>query len=226
MNRKQMNLSEMLQTLEEFITTNLPSFENKPAIMAVYEELKVKNVEIKSLNQSQSVSTEADFAIKGSGEDALIATAVRVSYGLKVIAATNKDERLQIEAKVSQWDLSRMRKDDMYVRLKQLHETALPFVEQLLPLGILQTEVDSLDSDTTKLSKVKPTINNIKVKTTKATSDLGQTLTGINAVVRKTLDPLMLEFKLLNPTLYGEYLNARKLNNRSAGRSTKPTDQK
>jgi hypothetical protein len=226
MNRKQMNLSEMLQTLEEFITTNLPSFENKPAIMAVYEELKVKNVEIKSLNQSQSVSTEADFAIKGSGEDALIATAVRVSYGLKVIAATNKDERLQIEAKVSQWDLSRMRKDDMYVRLKQLHETALPFVEQLLPLGILQTEVDSLDSDTTKLSKVKPTINNIKVKTTKATSDLGQTLTGINAVVRKTLDPLMLEFKLLNPTLYGEYLNARKINNRSAGRSTKPTDQK
>jgi len=226
MNRKQMNLSEMLQTLEEFITTNLSSFENKPAIMAVYEELKVKNVEIKSLNQSQSVSTEADFAIKGSGEDALIATAVRVSYGLKVIAATNKDERLQIEAKVSQWDLSRMRKDDMYVRLKQLHETALPFVEQLLPLGILQTEVDSLDSDTTKLSKVKPTINNIKVKTTKATSDLGQTLTGINAVVRKTLDPLMLEFKLLNPTLYGEYLNARKINNRSAGRSTKPTDQK
>lgn len=220
-----MNLSEMLLTLEEFLTANLSSFENKPAIMAVYEELKTKNVGIRSLNQSQSVSTEADFAIKGSSEDALIATAVRVSYGLKVIAATNKDERLQIEAKISQWDLSRMRKDDMYVRLKQLHETALPYVEQLLPLGISLAEVDSLDTDSTKLSKVKPAINNIKAKTTKATSDLGQTLTGINAVVRKTLDPLMLEFKLLNPTLYGEYLNARKINNRSAGRSTKLTDQ-
>jgi len=31
----------------------------------------------------------------------------------------------------------------------------------------------------------------------------------------------MLEFKLLNPTLYGEYLNARKINNRSAGRASK-----
>lgn len=225
MNRKQMNLSEMLQTLEEFLTANLSSFENKPAIMSVIGQLKTKNVAIKTLSLTQSVSTEADYAVKETDEEFLIATAVRVSDGLKVIAATNKDERLQIEAKTSQWDLSHMRKDDLYVRLKQLHETALPYVEQLLPLGISPAEVDSLDTDSTKLSKVKPAINNIKAKTTKATSDLGQTLTGINAVVRKTLDPLMLEFKLLNPTLYGEYLNARKINNRSAGRSTKLTDQ-
>lgn len=226
MDRKQMNLSEMLLTLEEFLTANLSSFENKSAIMTVIEQLKTSNAEIKRLNLSQSTSTEADYAIKETDEERLIATAVKVSEGLKVIAATKKDERLKIDAKTSEWDLSRMRKDDLYVRLKQLHVTALPFVDQLLPLSISQVEVDSLDTDTTKLSKAKPVINTKTAKSTKATSDLGQTIIDINTVVRETLDDLMLEFKLLNPTLYGEYLNARKINNRSAGRSSKSTDLK
>lgn len=226
MDRKQMNLSEMLLTLEEFLTANLSSFENKSAIMTVIEQLKTSNAEIKRLNLSQSTSTEADYAIKETDEERLIATAVKVSEGLKVIAATKKDERLKIDAKTSEWDLSRMRKDDLYVRLKQLHATALPFVDQLLPLSISQVEVDSLDTDTTKLSKAKPVINTKTAKSTKATSDLGQTIIDINTVVRETLDDLMLEFKLLNPTLYGEYLNARKINNRAAGRSSKSTDLK
>lgn len=226
MDRKQMNLSEMLLTLEEFLTANLSSFENKSAIMTVIEQLKTSNAEIKRLNLSQSVSTEADYAIKETDEERIIATAVKVSEGLKVIAATNKDERLKIDAKTSEWNLSRMRKDDLYVRLKQLHATALPFVDQLLPLSISQAEVDSLDTDTTKLSKAKPVINTKTAKSTKATSDLGQTITDINTVVRETLDDLMLEFKLLNPTLYGEYLNARMINNRSAGHSSKLTDHK
>ena len=221
-----MNVSEMLLTLEEFLTTNLFNFQNKPAIMAVIEELKTKNAEIRVLNQSQSVSTEADFAIKGEDEDILIATAVKVSDGLKVIAASTNDTRLKIEAKISQWDLSRMRKDDRYVRLKQLYTTALPFVGQLMPMGITQLEVDSLDTESTKLLKVKPVINNIKVKTIQATADLGQAIADINTLVKETLDPLMLEFKLLNPTLYGEYLNARKVNNRAAGYTTKKAEQK
>ena len=226
MDRKQINLSEMLLTLEEFLSTNLSSFQNRPAILAIIEQLRTSNAEIKRLNLSQSVSTEADYAIKGTDEESLIATAVKVSEGLKVIAATNKDERLKIEAKISQWDLSHMRKDNLYIRLQQLHATALPFVNQLLPLSISQAEVDSLDTDTTKLSKIKPAINTKIAKTTKATSDLGQTITEINTVVRETLDDLMLEFKLLNPTLYGEYLNSRKINNRAAGRSSKSTDLK
>ena len=221
MDRKQMNLSEMLQTLEEFLTANLSSFEDKPAIMSVIDELKTKNAEIKTLNLSQSVSTEADYAIKDTDEELLIATAVKVSDGLKVIAATNKDKRLKIEAKTSQWDLGRLRKDNLYVRLKQLYATALPLVDSLLPLGISKEEVDSLDTDSTKLSGVTPAINNIKVKTTKATTDLETTIKGINGVVNNTLDDLMLEFKLLNPDLYGEYLNVRKINNRAAGRSSK-----
>lgn len=225
MDRKQLNLSEMLSTLEEFLTANLSSFENKPAIMSVIDELRTKNAEIKSLNQSQSVSTEADYAIKEAGEDALIATAVKVSDGLMVIAATTQDARLKIEGKLTKWELSRMRKSDMYVRLKQFYATALPFVDQLLPLGITQGEIDSLDTETTRLMNVKPVINIKQDKTTRATADLEQILKDINAVVRETLDNLMLEFKLLNPTLYGEYLNARKINDRSAGRAAKQTPQ-
>ena len=81
MDRKQMNLSEMLLTLEEFLTINLSSFQNKPAILEVINELKTKNAEIKALYLSQSVSTEADFVIKNDEEDALITTAGCKSIG-------------------------------------------------------------------------------------------------------------------------------------------------
>jgi len=226
MNRNQMNLSEMLRTLEEFLTKNLSSFENKQAIMSVINELKTKNAEIESLKLSQSVSTQADYEIKDSDEEVLIATAVKVSDGLKVIAATTNNARLKIDAKISQWDLSRMRKDNMYVRLKQLNVAALPYGDQLEPLGITKSEVDSLDVESTRLLKVKPEINIIQGKTTKATNDLGETITYINGVVREKLDLLMLEFKLLNPSLYSEYLIARKVNNRAAGHSSKDTKEK
>ena len=225
MDRKQMNLSEMFLTLEAFLTANLSSFEHKPAILSVIGQLKTKNAEIRTLNQLQSVSTEADYAIKDADEEALIATAVKVSDGLRVIAANTNDTRLKIESKVSQWDLGRMRKDDMYVRLKQLNATAQPFIDQLVLLGILGRDIDKLETESTRLSNIKPIINNKKAKSTKATADLDQAITDINTTLKETLDPLMLEFKLLNPNLYGEYLNARKVNNRAAGRSSKETPQ-
>ena len=211
----------MLTTLEEFLTANLSSFENKPAILSLLAELKSKNAEIRNFNQSQSVSTEADYAIKGTDDDALIATAVRVSDGLMVIAATTQDARLKIEGKISRWDLRDMREGDKYVRLKQLNVTALPFVDQLLPLGITSKEVNLLDIQSSNLMKSKPIINNIKVKTTQATADLGQAIKDVNGLVRETLDALMLEFKMLNLTLYGEYLNARKINDRAATHTPK-----
>ena len=225
MNRKQMNLAEMLLMLEEFLTTNLTSFENKPAIISVIDELKTKNAEIINLSLSQAVSTEADFTIKDADEEALIATAVKVSDRLKEIAATTHDAHLKIEGSVSQWELSHMRKDNMYVRLKQLRATALPFVDQLLPLGVSQAEVDSLNTESTKLSKVKPEINIIQAKNSKATNDLDKTIKDINTLVRETLDNLMLEFKLLNPGLYGEYLLASKVYDRRGGFGSKNAAQ-
>lgn len=74
-----------------------------------------------------------------------------------VIAATTNDARLKIEGKLAKWELSRMRKSDMYVRLKQFYATALPFVNQLLPLGFTQGEIDNLDTETTRLMNEKPT---------------------------------------------------------------------
>lgn len=221
MDRKQINVSEMLLTLEEFMTSNLASFKNKPAILSAIDELKTKNAEIKVLNLTQSTKTEADQTIKNNEDDAIILTAVKVSDGLRVIAATNDDPRLKIDSKISQWGLSRLRKNNLYIRLKQLHATALPFLEQLLPLSITEAEVNSLETESTRLSGVKPEINNVKLKSTRATSDLDETLDYINGRVKDQLDNLMLEFKLLNPTLYSEYRIARKLNNRSAGRSSK-----
>jgi len=222
MNRRELNLFAMFQTLEEFLDKNLSSFEDKPAIMGCITELKSRNASIGSLNELQSVSTKADFAIKSEDKQLLIDTAIKISDGLKVLAATYKDTRLKIEAQVSRWDLGRLREGDLLVRLKQLYVSAAPHESELLPLGISKEEIDSLDSDTSKLMKSSPVIKNIKAKTTQATAELGQTVVDTNTFIREMLDSLMLQFKNLNSTLYGEYQNARKIVDRPAGYTTKP----
>ena len=221
MNRRELNLSGMFQTLEEFLNNNLSSFEDKPLIMNVIADLGQRNQTIRSLNEAQSVSTRAEFYIKAEDKKVLIDNALKVSDGLKVIATMKKDSRLKIEAEISRWDLGRMRENDMLVRLKQLYVAAQPYVDELIPLGISADIIDSLNSDSSKLMKSSPMIKNIKVKTTQATAELGQLVVDTNNMIRETLDPLMLMFKNLNPTLYGEYQNARKIIDRPGGRSTK-----
>ena len=73
--------------------------------------------------------------------------------------------------------------------------------------------------------QTSPAIRNIKVKTRQATIELGQTVLSTNNLIRETLDPMMLPFKNINPTLYGEYQNARKVADVKGGRSTKESTE-
>ena len=114
-----------------------------------------------------------------------------------------------------------MRESDRYIRLKQLRETALPFVTQLLPMGITAADVDLLNTDTSDLVKATPVIKVKKAKVSQSTAELKQTVKAIKLMLKDGLDALMLEFKYLNPTLYGEYLNARKVNDQAAGHAPK-----
>ncbi|HEY6915202.1 MAG TPA: hypothetical protein VI413_11040 [Paludibacter sp.] len=221
MNRREMNLSGTFQTLEEFLNDNLSSFDGNEPILGVIGELKIKNTKIRSLNELQAKSTEADYAIKSQDEHILIDIAIKVSDGLKVIAASRKDTRLKIEAKVSRWELGRMREGDMFIRLKQLYVAALPFVEDLLSLRVSKDEIDSLNIDESELAKSTPAIQNVKAKTKQATAELRQTIADTNNLIRETLDPLMLEYKIKNPTLYGEFKMARKIIDRAAGQAKK-----
>ncbi|HET7733090.1 MAG TPA: hypothetical protein VFK73_04555 [Paludibacter sp.] len=221
MNRREMNLSGTFQTLEEFLNDNLSSFDGNEPILSVIGELKIKNTKIRSLNELQAKSTEADYAVKSEDEHILIDIAIKVSDGLKVIAATRKDTRLKIEARVSRWELGRMREGDMFVRLKQLYVAALPFTQELLLLKVSKDEIDSLNIDESELDKSTPAIENVKAKTKQARAELRQVIADTNKLIRETLDPLMLQFKILNPTLYGEFKNARKIIDRAAGYAKK-----
>jgi len=221
MNKRELNLSGMFQTLEEFFKKNELSFNDKPVIVNVIADLKQRNQNISILNEAQSISTRADFVIKADDKKLLINNAIKVSDGLKVIAAMNKDTRLKIEADISRWELNRSRENEIVVQLKRLFTTALPFAAELMPLGITSEIIDSLDSDTSKLMKSSPAIKNIKVKTKQATAELNQLVLETNNLIRETLDPLMLLFKILDPTLYGEYRNARKIIHVNGGRNAK-----
>lgn len=221
MNRRNLNLFVTFQILEEFLNNNLSSFDGNDQILSVVGELKIKNTRIRHLNELLAKSTEADYAVKSVDEHILIDIAIKVSDELKVIAATRKDTRLKIEAKVSRWELGRMSGNEMFVRLKQLYATALPFAKELLSLGVSKDEIESLNIEEGELGKGSPAIQNVKAKTKQATAELRQTIADANALIREKLDPLMFQFKIVNSILYSEFRNIRNSIDRAAGYTKK-----
>ncbi|MFT3751374.1 MAG: hypothetical protein QM800_00275 [Paludibacter sp.] len=211
MNRREINLLGTFRTLEEFLNINLSSFDNNEPILGVIGELKIKNTKIRSLNELQAKITEADYAIKSVEEYILIDIAIKVSDALKVIAVSHKDARLKNEAKISRWELGRMRTKDMFARFRQLHTAALPYMPDLLSLGVTKDEIDSLNTAESELAKNAPAIQSIKAKTRQATIELRQLIADTYILVLETLDPLMQQYRIKNPMLYSEFASVRKM---------------
>jgi len=221
MNRRELNLSVTFQTLEEFLNRNLSNFKDNDPILGVIGELKIKNTKIRNLNELLAKSTEADYAVKSTDEHILIDIAIKVSDGLKIIAATRNDAGLKNEARISRWELMHMRGNEMFVRLKQLYATALPFAKELLPLGVSIEEIDSLNIDASELVNSTPAIQNIKAKTKQATAELREIIADTNILLHEMLDPLMLQFEIVDFTLFSEFKNIRKNIDRAAGYTRK-----
>lgn len=221
MNRRELNLSVKFKLLEEFLNRNLSNFEDNDPILGVIGELKIKNTKIRNLNELLAKSTEADYAVKSSDEHILIDIAIKVSDELKVIAAAKKDADLKNRARISRWELGCMRGNDIFLRFKQLYVTALPFAKDLLLLGVSKDEIDSLNIGASELAKSTPAIQNIKSKTKQAAAELRETIADTNILLREMLDPLMLQFKILDPSLYGEFKNVRKIIDSATGYTKK-----
>lgn len=226
MNKTQMNQFNMMKSVDQFFANHQSLVSTNPAIVAAVNKLKSLISDISSLSEVQALSTKADSAIKAELKKSLINTALKVAGGISAQAATTGDARLKLAADVTASELKNMRETDLLIKTHAIHDAALPIATELAVWGVALSDIDALNTIADEYSTQSPGIRNLVAKTEQATTDLKAKMKETNTLLKDTLDAMMLPFKTLQPSLYGEYLNARAIVDLGGGRTTAPVDTK
>lgn len=226
MTRVEQNQFNMIKSVDQFFTNNQSHFSAHPAIVAAANKLKTLISDINSHSQVQAVSTKADTAIKAKAKSSLIDTLLKVAGGMAAHAATTGNTRLKMAADITPSELKKMPENELVIKIRATYEAALPLATELAPWGVTQADIDALNAGADEYTTKSPGIRNLKAKTVQATTNLKAKQDEANTHIKSILDAMMLPFKNLNPTLHGEYLNARVIVDLGGGKSTAPVDVK
>ena len=216
MNRKELDLEAMIESVVEGLDNNQSLISDKPAIVSVVTKLRANIAEVKSLKQKQAISTKADYAIKGYKREDMIENLLVVSAGVAAVGAGKNDVKLKMAGAVTESALKNMRESDLVIKGHEVFEAAMTIPSELLAWDVTQDEIDDLGDSTDSYLSQNPTIRNIKAKSVQATAEIKEKLNESYNLIKYPLDALMLPFKKINPTFYGEYQNIRLIISRSA----------
>jgi hypothetical protein len=219
MTREQINLLSMLKSVLQFYTENPQLLEGKPALQAAVEKLRADISKIEALEQEQAKNAKADTALKGETKVALIKAIQKVMAGVAAHAAATNDTRLKMAADVSEYELKKMRDNDLILQTISTHELAVPIAPDLVVWNVTQVDIDALDTNSTAFDAKDPAIKNIKARSAQATKDIKAKLDEAYNFTKNTLDPMMLPLKMSDATLYGHYQKAREIIHIAGGHS-------
>src|ERR1035437_7767391 len=109
MDRKEINLMDMIEAVMKFLDVNVSFYGDKMPIINVVNAINQNIAEINAFNQNQSVKTKADTVIKKESRTEIANLTLKIAAGISAIAATKKDTRLKLLADVSPSYLKKMR---------------------------------------------------------------------------------------------------------------------
>lgn len=224
MNRKEINLLDMIESVVEGLSNNQSLISDKPAIIAVVDKLKTNLLEINGLKSKQAASTKADTVVKSYKKSDLIANLLVVAAGVAAVGAEKNDVKLKMASDISESALKNMRESDLVIKGHELYEVAMTIVTELAKWSVTKEEIDDLGDSTDSYLGQNPTIRNIKAKSVQATAEIKDKLDESYSLIKDQLDAFMLPYKKINPTFYGEYQNTRVIIARAATH-TKSTEK-
>ena len=224
MTRNEMNLVNMFKTVDGFLTTNHEGLTEYPAIIASHEHLQGEIATIDELTEIQAQDTKVQTGLKGNEKVELDGVMIKVSDAMAAEAAATNDQELKMIADWPKSLLNRLREGDYHVKVQQVYKTALPLATKLAKWKVTPEEIESLNTLSTSLQKRTPDIRNVKVVSKQASTELHERISLQNTELKETLDKLMKPFSNINPTLYGQYTNARIVIDKSASQA-KPKDE-
>ena len=223
MTRKEMNLLNMFKSTDLFLTANKDLLKNFEPIIASGGRIKTGIDVIETLSEKQAKDTKVHTELKVNEKDVLDKLTLKVSTAMSAVAAATNNVELKLVSDLKKSNLIRMRENDYFIKVQSVYKSALPLAAQLVVWGVTADDIEALNTMSNSLQKRTPDIRNVKVVTKQSTAELKQKVAEINLEIKDTLDKLMKPMNVLNPTLYGQYTNARKILDKAA--TQKPTNK-
>ena len=171
-------------------------------------ESKISAVEDLVLTQTDQAGAREE---KKQSRDSLVALAVQITGAILSHAHDKGDLRLEKKAGVSATTLGKAKDSRLVAYCRGIHKLAVPLTQALKPSKITAEKIASLKTQTDdyKKSYTKP---RQAIATGKAaTKQLPVVLRQTNSLLRKQLDPLMVQFKDSAPEFYAKYKAARRI---------------
>lgn len=224
MTRNEMNLVNMFKAVDWFLDANKELLKGFQPVVDSHERLKQGLQEIENLSQTQAKDTKVQTELKLTEKEELDRTMIKVSDAMSAVAAATNNQELKLIANWPKSLLIRMREADYHIKVQQIYKAALPLATQLQVWGVSVEEIEALNTLSDSYQKRTPDIRNVKVVSKQASTELRNKITELNLEVKETLDKLLKPFSNLNPTLYGQYSNARTIIEKAATQ-TKQKDE-
>lgn len=221
MNRKEVNLFNMFRATDQFLETNKAALAGFNPIIASHNRIKAGNAVIDNLSKTQAIGTKVKSGLKKLEKEELDTIAYKVTDALTALAASTNDPELRMIALLEKSTLKRLREVDYNIKIQAIYKAALPYADKLAMWGVTMEDVEALNTKSTSYVLRTPDIRNVQVITKQASTEIHKKVIEIRDEIQDTLDALMKPFNTLNPTLYGQYINARTIVEIAATQSKK-----
>ncbi len=222
MNRRELNSLDMFQTVDLFFEQNKSVFNTFPAIVAASQHIKANVTEILNLSKIQSQDNKVESGMKKSERTELDKAVLKVVAGLNALAVAEGNQELRLQANITKTELTQIREADFLIRVDTVHALALPLAAKLETWGVTAPDIEMLNTKAASFAGRTTVMRNKTAVTKQASTEIKEKTAALNAFLRNDMDALMEPFAALNPTLYGQYKNARKVVDKAATQTKKP----
>jgi len=222
MTRTELNSLSMFKAVELFFSTNKVVLTPFNALTTAGAQINLAITEIEALGQTQSQSTKVDSELKSIERSELNAAASKVIAALGAEAVATQNNQLRITVEGFKIDLNRLREADFLIRISAIHTTAVAHATELEKWGATAADIEMLNTTASSFAGRSTEIRGKSNITKQASTEIKEKISTLSTYLRNDVDTLMEPFATLNPTLYGQYKNARIKVDRAATQTTKP----
>lgn len=222
MNRKELNFLDMFQTVDLYCSQNKSVFNAFPAILAASQHINLNVTEILDLSKIQSQDNKVESGMKKLERTELDKVMLKVVVGMNALAVAEGNQQLRLQANITKTELTQIREADFLILVDTVYALALPLADKLETWGVTASDIEMLDTKAASFAGRTTVMRNKTAVTKQASTEIKKKTAALNAFLRNDMDTLMEPFATLNPTLYGQYKNARKVIDKAATQTKKP----
>lgn len=209
MNQDQVNITSTQTTLVDYLNQNKTVWGDVKAVNDTVNAIIANNKIISDKTNTQEHATDGAAELKRQARHDLEEKIVETADQLFALADKNSDTALESQTHLTLSSVDGLEDDDLERTAQNILQLATSNLAALADYGVVQADLDTLDTLTKNFTKVKTAPRTGIAMRKSQTDTLPQAIDDNQSLIRRQLDKQMTRFKKTNPDFYAGYQAAR-----------------